>query len=109
MGDEATHKEMRTLIDSNARIETKLDALLASVGDHETRIRLAESAITVQQQISISQAGHDTRLDAVELLVSNHNKVLSNYAKVLWAIATAAATALVGVVIQALGGPDGSI
>lgn len=109
MPDEATHKEMRTLIDSNARIETKLDTLLGSVGDHETRIRLAESAITVQQQLSLSQAGHDARIDAVESLASNHNKILSNYAKVLWAIATAAVTALVGVVVQAVGGQDGSI
>ena len=87
-------KEFKDIATLMARMETKLDTVIAGIHDHEGRIRSAETALT-------THSSHDPervklREDVDELNMSNAaiSRTVENWRKIIWAIGVAAFSGL---------------
>ena len=99
--DPSHAKDFKLLNESIIRMETKLDNVLTITTDHESRLRLAETAILLQKGIRAEHEDtekHITKLDGkVDKLtrtVDNNDQTLASMKKVLWAIALAIASTI---------------
>lgn len=95
MCSDPTHtKEFKEIAESMVRMETKLDHVLSAVGDHEVRIRMAESALLAQKENKKDHASLRNDVDALQDMATSMAQTLEYWKKVLWTIAAASFTGL---------------
>ena len=99
--DPSHAKDFKLLNESIIRMETKLDNVLTITTDHESRLRLAETAILLHKDIRAEQEDTEKRItkldgkvDKLTRTVDNNDQTLASMKKVLWAIALAIASTI---------------
>lgn len=97
--------EFKDLTRLVVRMETKVDNILNVTNDHETRIRVSESTLGFHTTVAkehevIYQLINklDERVSPLEDIVSQLNRTMESFRKVLWAIALSIASG-VGVLL----------
>ena len=83
-------KEFKEIAESMARMETKLDNVLGIVGDHEARLRVAETAIIVHNDNKPDHDGMKGQIAALEKEVASMKGLVDGFRKILWTVAAAA-------------------
>ena len=91
MCSDPTHtKEFKDIAILMARMETKLDTVVAGIQDHEGRIRTAEMAL-------VTHSSHDPEIvklredvDMTAVHSSSISQTIENWKKILWVIGAAA-------------------
>lgn len=95
MCSDPTHtKEFKDIAILMARMETKLDTVVAGIQDHEGRIRTAEMAL-------VTHSSHDPEIvklredmDNLNIVNAAMSRAIDNWRKIIWATGTAAFSGL---------------
>ena len=93
-------KDFRTITDAVARMETKLDNVLAIAGDHEARLRVAEAAIIVHKEAESDHEDHDGRLKTLENITRDLDTTISALKKILWAVVLSVAAGVGAIIVD---------
>ena len=101
MCSEPNHaKDFRTITEAVARMETKLDNVLAIAGDHEARLRVAEAAIIVHKEAESGHEDHDGRLKTLENITRDLDTTISALKKILWAVVLSVAAGVGAIIVD---------
>ena len=91
MCSDPTHtKEFKDIATLMARMETKLDTVIAGIHDHEGRIRTAEMALVAYSSHDPEISKLREEVDSLNLVNSAMSRAVESWRKITWAIGTAA-------------------
>ena len=98
--DQNHAKDFRTITEAVARMETKLDNVLAIAGDHEARLRIAEAAIVVYKEAESGHEDHDSRLKTLENITRDLDTTIGALKKILWAVVLSVAAGVGAIIVD---------
>ena len=95
MCSDPTHiKEFKDIATLMARMETKLDTVVAGIHDHEGRIRSAEIALVTHSSHDPEIVKMREEVDSLNIVNAAMSRAIESWRKIMWAMGTAAFSGL---------------